>query len=191
MEILNRWEPKIRFLAYREASRWNFRIRPLDLEDLVQYGYLKFISLYRENRIDWNNVGVNLFLEKSITGHLKNILNKLPLEEELDPGVHTSQGPEMTPTFLDGPAPSFGSWESSQTARTILGDIKDYVENLATPDMVVLIFRVLDGRSLEEVGQILATSRETIRRREKELRSEMLAFLRRRGWDLADPEEIP
>jgi RNA polymerase sigma factor (sigma-70 family) len=187
--VIDRWDKRIRYLAYQEVKRWGFQTQPLDCEDLVHHGFLHLITLYRGGRIDWDNPGVNRFLELSLIGHLRNTLQSLkpqaaPISEPVS--REGGDGPEV-----EGMA-SFGSasYEDPLVIRSILHDVQEFVDHLPRRDLLIFICRVLDGRSLEATARVLDTSRESIRRKEKAVYGEMRQFLGRKGWELCDWEEF-
>jgi RNA polymerase sigma factor (sigma-70 family) len=187
--VIDRWDKRIRYLAYQEVKRWGFQTQPLDCEDLVHHGFLHLITLYRGGRIDWDNPGVNRFLELSLVGHLRNTLQSLkPQAASISKPVsrEDGDGPEV-----EGMA-GFGSgaYEDPLVIRSILHDVQEFVDHLPRRDLLIFICRVLDGRSLEATARVLDTSRESIRRKEKAVCSEMRQFLGRKGWELCDWEEF-
>jgi RNA polymerase sigma factor (sigma-70 family) len=187
--VIDRWDKRIRYLAYREVKRWGFQTQPLDCEDLVHHGYVHLITLYRNGRIDWDNPGVNRFLELSLTGHLRNTLQSLkPQAGPMSAPVSREggDGPEME----DMAGIGAGSYEDPLVIRSILNDVQEFVGHLDPRDLLIFVCRVLDGRSLEATARVLDTSRESIRRKEKAVCRDMRQFLGRKGWELCDWEEF-
>ena len=187
--VIDRWDKRIRYLAYQEFKRWGFQTQPLDCEDLVHHGYLHLITLYRSGRIQWDRPGVNRYLELSLTGHLRNTLQSL----------RPQAAPSPEPAFREGGDGPEGEGMGSAGAGThldplvirgILNDVQEFVDQLPPRDLLIFVCRVLDGRSLEATARVLDTSRESIRRKEKVVCGEMRQFLGRKGWELCDWEEF-
>jgi RNA polymerase sigma factor (sigma-70 family) len=187
--VIDRWDKKIRYLAYQEIKRWGFQTQPLDCEDLVHHGYVHLITLYRNGRIDWDNPGVNRYLELSLTGHLRNTLQSLRPQAEPRPEPATQEGGDNR-EMENCIGLRFGSYEDPLVIRGILNDVQEFADRLPPRDLLIFVCRVLDGRSLEATARVLDTSRESIRRKEKAVLGEMRRFLGLKGWELCDWEEF-
>lgn len=187
--VIDQWDKTIRYLAYQEARRWGFRTQLLDLEDLVHHGYLHLISLYRRGRIDWSHPGVHGFIRISLAGHLKNTLQSWRSVE--GPAFMPSSGEAGCRETREIKANSTAnSHEDCMVMRSILKDVQEFVDHLPPRDLLIFASRILDGRSLEAIARVLNTSRESVRRKEKALHSEIQQFLGRKGWELCDVKEF-
>jgi len=187
--VIDQWDKRIRYLAYQEVKRWGFQTQPLDYEDVVHHGFLHLITLYRDGRIDWDNPGVNRYLELSLIGHLRNTLQSLKPQAGaiLEAASRENRdGPELE-SLAGGGA---GSYENPLVIRSILHDVQEFVDRLPRRDLLIFLCRILDGRTLEATARVLNTSRESIRRKEKAVYGEMRQFLGRKGWELCDVEEF-
>jgi len=187
--VIDRWDKRIRYLAYQEIKRWGFQTQPLDCEDLVHHGYVHLITLYRNGRIDWDNPGVNRYLDLSLSGHLRNTLQSLrPQAERMPEPASWENRDNQEKEGLARLRP--GSYEDPLVIRSILNDVQEFADHLPPRDLLMFVCRVLDGRSLEATARVLNTSRESIRRKEKAVFGEMRRFLGRKGWELCDWEEF-
>jgi len=192
-DLIQQWSAKIQSIAYREFFKWRTMIRSLEPDDLVQHGYVKLISLYREGRIDWSNSGANAFIEISLLGHIRNVITGSAQKDTVmalgrDVISTDDEGADSRP-WVDALTANHRHDETYHITRSMLRDLNEYLDDLPPADALILVGRILDGRSREELGLVLGVSRETIRRKEASLQAGMIQYMQTRGWDITDLEE--
>jgi len=94
------------------------------------------------------------------------------------------------PADIDGLGAQCPSQDELLARRALLKDIDEFMAGLANEERFIFVSRVIDGATYEEIGQILNISRETVRRRYKDIRNRLNGFLEGRGWTEKEIENI-